>query len=79
MKSSSPQGQEPELSEIDNNNERWKRARLRLEAIAPLLESLYPALLSRCEPKKLGKAQPRSTGGSTCGDGVELEFNQCNQ
>ncbi len=36
MKSSSPQGQKPDLSEIDD--ERWKRARLRLEAIAPLLQ-----------------------------------------
>ncbi len=36
MKLSSPQEQKPDLSEIDD--ERWNRARLRLEAIAPLLQ-----------------------------------------
>lgn len=55
MKSSSPQGQQPELSEIDN--ERWKRARLRLEAIAPLLKSIPLSRLAvEVRAKEIGKS-----------------------
>jgi hypothetical protein len=51
MKLSSPQGQKPDLSEIDD--ERWKRARLRLEAIAPLLQ---------CNPLSRRAVETRAKG-----------------